>query len=98
MKRASRLTLAFFLASLIAIAPCFAQKPQAPDDLQKQLDALRAQVAAMQKDIDDIKAVVARLGGRQGPNPDEIVLDLGPRPVRGNPSAKLVLVEFTDYQ
>ncbi len=98
MKTLSCLTLALVLALLVAATPCLAQKPAAPDDIQKQIDALKAQVAGMQKDIDTIKDVVARLRASQGQNLDQIVLDLGVRPVRGSASARLLLIEFTDYQ
>jgi len=69
---------------------------QQPDpDLQKQVDALRAQVGAMQKDLDEIKALLAPLRGRPSSN---VTIDLGNRPVKGQPAAKVTLVELTDYQ
>jgi hypothetical protein len=93
--RSLRVALAFLLASG-AVATCAAQPP--PADYQKQLDALRAQVTAMQKDLDEIKALLAPLRARQPPPPGSVSLDLGTRPVRGSQSARLTLVELTDYQ
>jgi protein-disulfide isomerase len=88
----------FFLSCVLANA-CSAQPPAATAaDTQKQLDALRTQVNAMQKDLDEIKALLAPLRARQAPPPGSAVLDLGSRPVRGEPTAKLTLVELTDYQ
>lgn len=60
--------------------------------------ALREQVNAMQKDLDEIKALLAPLRERQPSLPANLVLDLGNRPVRGEPTAKLTFVELTDYQ
>jgi protein-disulfide isomerase len=94
--RPLRVALAFLLASVALTPGCSAQPPAA--DTQKQIDALRAQVSAMQKDLDEIKALLAPLRGRQAPNPDNLRLDLGDRPVKGAPGAKVTLVELTDYQ
>jgi protein-disulfide isomerase len=95
-----RFILALLLASAMAPAQCAAQPQQQGTiaDLQKQIDALRAQVGAMQKDLDDIKELLAPIRAQLPPKPGDISLDLGNRPVRGNPAATLILVEFTDYQ
>lgn len=98
MKLRSNVWLALLLASLVWSAPCAAQQPAAPGDLQKQVDRLKAQVEAMQKDLDEIKELLAPLRAQMPPKPETIALDLGDRPTRGDPSARLVLVEFTDYQ
>ncbi len=91
--------LASFAASLALASACSAQPPAAgAADTQKQIDALRAQVTAMQKDLDEIKTLLAPLRGRQAPSADSLVLDLGTRPVKGAASARLTLVELTDYQ
>ena len=87
------------LLAYVALAPaCSAQPLTTGADTQKQIDALRVQVNAMQKDLDEIKALLAPLRARQAPSPASAVLDLGGRPVKGAPAAKLVLVELTDYQ
>jgi protein-disulfide isomerase len=88
------------LLACVALAPaCSAQPPTTGADTQKQIDALRVQVNAMQKDLDEIKALLAPLRSRQqAPSPASAVLDLGGRPVKGASAAKLVLVELTDYQ
>jgi hypothetical protein len=72
------------------------QAPAPTGDYQKQIDALRAQVTAMQRDLNEIKALLAPL---RGPQPaDDLLIDLGGRPVRGSRDARLTLVELTDYQ
>ncbi len=98
MKRMAPATIAFLLATLAASATCRGQQPATPADLQKQLDALKAQVSSMQKDLDEIKALLTPLrSANQPPRPD-MTVNLGGRPVKGDASARLVLVEFTDYQ
>lgn len=91
--------LASLTASLALASACLAQPPaSSAADTQKQIDALRAQVTAMQKDLDEIKTLLAPLRARQAPSADSAVLDLGNRPVKGAASARLMLVELTDYQ
>jgi hypothetical protein len=76
------LALSFFLASAIsAQGACAQQAPTNPGDLQKQFDALRAQVQAMQKDLDEIKALLAPLRAARPSPPANLALDLGTRPV-----------------
>jgi hypothetical protein len=89
------LTLGFLLGLAAWPGPATAQPP-APTagELQKQVDALREQVNGMQKDLDEIKALLAPLR----PRPLPAVLDLGNRPMKGEATAKLTLVELTDYQ
>jgi len=98
MKLSSKVWHALLLASLVCSAPCAAQQPPVSGDLQKQVEALKAQVEAMQKDLDEIKELLAPLRAQMPPKPETIALDLGDRPTRGDPSARLVMVEFTDYQ
>ncbi len=94
--RPLRVALPFVVGCVVLANACSAQPPAA--DTQKQIDALRAQVNAMQKDLDEIKALLAPLRARQAPSPGSVSLDLGSRPIKGEPSAKLTLVELTDYQ
>lgn len=98
--RSLGIAFGFLLACLVTARPALAQQPPTTAaEWQKQFDALREQVTAMQKDLDEIKALLAPLRARQAPQiPANLVLDLGNRPVRGAPAAKLTLVELTDYQ
>jgi hypothetical protein len=88
------------LVCSIALANACAAQPPAPAtaDTQKQIDALRAQVKAMQQDLDDIKDLLAPLRARMGPSPSSMRFDLGDRPMKGSPAATLTLIELTDYQ
>jgi hypothetical protein len=97
--RQLRVALALLLLLTAFSQACSAQPPAATSaDTQKQLDALRAQVNAMQKDLDEIKALLAPLRARQAPSVPGVALDLGNRPTKGAPAARLTLVELTDYQ
>lgn len=94
--RSLSLVLGFALACAASAPACAQQPPGGAGDVQKQLDALRDQVRVMQKDLDEIKALLAPLRPKQPA--ENLTLDLGKRPVKGEPTARLTLVELTDYQ
>jgi hypothetical protein len=91
--------LLFVAATIAQAGACAAQPPAAgAADTQTQIDTLRAQVNAMQKDLDEVKSLLAQLRTRQAQSAEPPLLDLGTRPVKGAASARLTLVELTDYQ
>jgi protein-disulfide isomerase len=89
--------LGLLLACVFSIGTACAQ-PKPTEDLQKQIDALKAEMKAVQKDLQEIKALLAPLKAPQGAQPQTVVLDPGDRPFKGARTARLTLVEFTDYQ
>lgn len=72
-----------------------AQQPST-DDLRKEIQALTQTVKEMQKDLQEIKALLQNRAPA-GP-PQSIVLDVGNNPSQGEATAKLTLIEFSDYQ
>jgi hypothetical protein len=66
------------------------------DDLKKEIQTLTETVKSMQKDLQDIKSLL----GNRAPAapPQNVILDLGDSPAQGERTAKLTLVEFSDYQ
>jgi protein-disulfide isomerase len=86
--------LSFGLPGRIA----WAQQQSTPEELKREIEALKAEMKAVQKDLQEIKTLLAPLRAQQPPQPQNVVLDLGNRPFRGERTARLTLVEFTDYQ
>jgi protein-disulfide isomerase len=81
----------------VALSGTALARPQTPpDDLSKEIQSLQESLKAIQKDLQEIKGMLAR----QAPPPSGIgaVIDFGKRPVKGESTAKLTLVEFSDYQ
>lgn len=92
------LSLGLALACILSISPAPAQQQQPPtDDLKKDIEALKEGQKAIQKDLQEIKTLLQRPAGPPPP-PQNVVLDLGKSPVKGERTAKLTLVEFSDYQ
>ena len=72
------------------------QQQQSTDDLKKEIEAVKEGLRAIQKDVQEIKALLqSRLAA---PRPENYVLDLANNPFKGERTAKLTLVEFSDYQ
>lgn len=102
------------VAGLVAVAVLLSAFPaaaQSADDikaLRQEIDALKQGQSAIQKDLQDIKELLrARPMPPQAVRPPappaaapprDIALDLTGAPVKGAPAAKLVMVEYTDYQ
>ena len=86
------LVLTCVLAARVASA-----QPPTTEDLKKEIEAVKESLKAIQKDMQEIKALLqSRLG--PPPPPQNVVLDLGQNPFKGERTARLTLVEFSDYQ
>ena len=97
--RNPRLSLGLVLACLLAtpLAPAQQQSPP-PDDMKKDIEALKEGQKAIQKDLQEIKTLLLSRPAGPPPPPQNVVLDLDKKPVKGERTAKLTLVEFSDYQ
>lgn len=91
-------TRAFNIALLAAItlAPPqgFAQSPSEFQELRKEIEGLKASQKKIEQNLQIIKDI---LMGKQPPLEDVFINTSGARTL-GEPKAKVVLVEFTDYQ
>ena len=94
-RRKSSLSVGLVLTCLLSARVLSAQQPTT-EDLRKEIDAVKESLKTIQKDIQEIKAL---LQSRQAaPPPQNVVLDLGKNAFKGERTAKLTLVEFSDYQ
>ena len=97
MKRwKSRLFLGLVLTGILSAPLAWAQQQQPTDELKKDIETLKEGQKAIQKDIQEIKALLQR--GQPAPPPQNVVLELGKNPFKGERTAKLTLVEISDYQ
>jgi protein-disulfide isomerase len=93
-KRARRVLAALALG-LLAAGPTAAQEPS-NEELRKDIQALQESLKAIQKDLQDIKGMLARPAGP--PPLVNKVIDLGNGPFKGEAEARVTLVEISDYQ
>ena len=67
------------------------------DDLGKRLAELDSRVIQVQKDV--ANAAKARPPAQQGPDPNKVyTVRTEGSPAKGNPTAPIVIAEFSDYQ
>lgn len=88
-------------AVILALATAPVLRAQDEDaDLRRDIEALKKGQQQIQQQLQEIKRLVqARPAARpSGPNVAGKVFDLGNNPIKGASTAKLTLVEFTDYQ
>jgi len=87
---------------LLALAPASALLAQTDPELRQEIEALKKGQQEMRKDLAEIKKLVqarpAAAAAPSGPNVAGKIFELGDNPVKGDPTAKLTLIEFLDYQ
>lgn len=80
-------------------------RAQEESEIQKQLEALKKGQEEIRKELDEIKRLLqARPPMAQPtvvapqPNVKNLAFDISGNPVKGEATAQLTLIEFTDYQ
>jgi hypothetical protein len=91
------------IAMLLTVRPLAAQPSDELKALRQEIETLKQGQSAIQKDLQDIKELLrARPAPAQArpsaPPPQDVALDLAGAPVKGAGAARVVMVEYTDYQ
>jgi len=95
MKRRGLSLLVGLLGGLLS-APTGSAQEQSVEDLRKEIQTVKDSLKAIQADIQEIKTLLqTRLAAAP---PQNVVLELGSNVFKGERTAKLTLVEFSDYQ
>ena len=94
-RRTFSVSVALALVGALGAHPAIAQD-SSNTELKKEIQALGEAVKGLQRDLQDIKTLLQR-GGAQ-PAAQNFILDLGNNPSKGTQTAKVTIVEFTDYQ
>ena len=98
MKRNGAVICGLLLSGLLAATQGFSQSN---DDLKKEIQSLKEGQQAIQKDLQEIKKLIAARpaaapgGGEQAIN---AILTVDGEPFKGNKNAKLTLIEFSEFQ
>jgi protein-disulfide isomerase len=94
----SKPAIALTLALALIRAPASLAQEQPTDELKKEIEALRDDVRALRTEVQEIKTILQSRPAVPSPPPQNVILDLGANPFRGDLKARLTLVEFSDYQ
>ena len=93
----SKLLIASIFAFLFQALPVHSQQTST-DDLKKEIQELRGTIREMQKELGEIKRLLQGKQPAGAAAPQNVLLDLDDDPARGERTAKLTLIEFSDYQ
>jgi protein-disulfide isomerase len=70
----------------------------AQDDLKKDVEDLKRGQQQILQQLQELKQMLQAQARPAAPVVKDALFDLGTNPVKGSPTAKLTLIEFTDYQ
>lgn len=96
--RLLKISLGLALLVVFNASPALPEPDEELKALRKELDAVKETQTAIQKELQEIRAL---LRGAQGPPPAEtrdVILSVDDDPFKGDKNAPLTLVEFSDYQ
>jgi len=88
----------FFLMSLFSSQPGFTQSTEELKALRKDLEEIKRGQSNIQKELQEIKTLLRGRVPAPPPEPQNVVLEIKGDPFKGQPDAKVTLIEFSDYQ
>jgi hypothetical protein len=89
--------MAMLAAVWFHVQPGFAQTAEEFKALRDEVKAVKDGQAAIQKDLQEIKKLLASRPA-QPAEFKEAIINIDGAPIKGDKNAKLVLMEFSDYQ
>jgi hypothetical protein len=92
-----KMILGPILIFLLSTQPGFAQTGEELRGLKKELEELKQSQKAIQKDLQQIKNRLQSMG-MLPEEPKNLFLNISGKPFKGDKNAKLILIEFSEYQ
>lgn len=89
------------LALMVPLALAAPALGQSENDLRQELEALKQGQKQIQQELAELKKLLEQReapAAPSGPNVAGKVFDLAANPTKGDPSARLTLIEWMDYQ
>jgi protein-disulfide isomerase len=83
--------------ALLGAGPARAQSAEELGGLKRDVEALEERQQAVEQELREIKALLRRMTS-PARDVDNLVFDLAGHPAKGAPSARLILVEFSDFE
>ena len=89
--------LCMTLMVLFFVQPGLSQPSDEVRSLRKEIDELKESQKTIQKDLQQIKGLL-QAQGLLPEEPKNLFIDISGKPFKGNKEARLVLIEFSEYQ
>jgi len=95
--------LVLSLILFLGVQPVVAQTTQEYQDLKKEIESLKQGQSGLKQDLQEIKKLIQSIKQAPAARPagdefKEAIINIEGAPIRGDKKAKLVMIEFTDYQ
>jgi len=90
--------LGLMLLTVVSPQPAFSQSSEELKGVRKELEALKEGQTAIQKELQEIKNLLRTRPVAAPAEPQNIVLSVADAPFKGEKTAKLTLIDFSDYQ
>ena len=97
-QRWGTILLGLMLLTLVSTQPGLTQSSDELKAVRKEIEALKEGQTAIQKDLQEIKNLLRARPAGPPAEPQNIVLSVADAPFKGEKSAKLTLIDFSDYQ
>jgi len=103
----AKLSISVALLLTLASSNVLAQSPSEPQDIKQELAALREAQQAIAREVEAIRTMLQQaMGPRPAPSAAGAIaagegaaaLTIAGRPSKGNPRAKVTVVEYSDYE
>jgi len=91
-----KLSLGLVVACALLAQGASAQQGTTTSDLKQDIETLKASLVSIQQDLQAIKGMLQ--SGQPAAAPQNVLLDLGTHPSVGQKTAKLTVVEFSDFE
>lgn len=78
--------------------PAFSQPSDDLKGMRKEIEALKEGQTAIQKELQEIKTFLRARPAAAPAEPQNVVLNVEGAPFKGEKTAKLTLIDFSDYQ
>ncbi len=92
------LALLLFSFVFFYTQPGFAQTAEELKSLKDEIKAIKEGQTAIQKDLKEIKKLLTSRPAAQPAEFKEAIINIQGAPFKGEKNAKLILIEFSDYQ
>ena len=94
------LTVVLGLSLLVLLFPLSGcEQPRGEiEALKKEVEALKKGQEMAEMELREIKTVLQRVGAIPPPEPENVVVSVDDDPFRGKKTAKVTVIDFSDYQ
>lgn len=89
--------LSMILMILLFSRPSWSQTSEEFKNLSKEVEDLKENQKAIQRDLQQIKSIL-RSRGLLDEVPPNLFIDISGRPFKGERNARLTMIEFSEYQ